>query len=99
MAALTAAHQTLPFGSRVRVTNLANSRFVEVVINDRGPFAEDRLIDLSRAAAKRLGIVEDGEAEVRIEVLSDGTNVARSEERRVGKECVSPCRSRWSPYH
>ncbi|HEY9538169.1 MAG TPA: septal ring lytic transglycosylase RlpA family protein [Kiloniellaceae bacterium] len=76
MAALTAAHQTLPFGSRVRVTNLANSRFVEVVINDRGPFAEDRLIDLSRAAAKRLGIVEDGVAEVRIEVLSDGTNVA-----------------------
>src|SRR3546814_12709991 len=53
MAALTAAHQTLPFGSRVRVTNLANSRFVEVV---------------------------------------------RSEERRVGKEGVSKCRSRWSPY-
>src|SRR3546814_14562407 len=103
MAALTAAHQTLPFGSRVRVTNLANSRFVEVVINDRGPFAEDRLIDLSRAAAKRLGIVQDGVAEVRIEVLSAGTNVAgctRSFERqmpdrqmRVG---IAKSRAAWS---
>lgn len=76
MAALTAAHQTLPFGSRVRVTNLANGRSVVVVINDRGPYAEDRLIDLSHAAAKRLGIVEDGVAEVRIDVIAEGSDVA-----------------------
>jgi rare lipoprotein A (peptidoglycan hydrolase) len=76
MAALTAAHQTLPFGSRVRVTNLANGRSVVVTINDRGPFAEDRLIDLSHAAAKRLDIVEDGVAEVRIDVLAEGGDVA-----------------------
>lgn len=76
MAALTAAHQTLPFGSRVRVTNLANRRSVIVTINDRGPFAEDRLIDLSHAAAKQLGIVEDGVAEVRLEVLAESSDVA-----------------------
>ena len=76
MAALTAAHQTLPFGSRVRVTNLANGRSVVVVINDRGPFAKDRLIDLSHAAAKKLGIVNDGVAEVRVDVLADAADVA-----------------------
>jgi rare lipoprotein A len=76
MAALTAAHQTLPFGSRVRVTNLANGRSVVVVINDRGPFAKDRLIDLSHGAAQKLGIVEDGVAEVRVDVLADATDVA-----------------------
>jgi rare lipoprotein A len=74
MAALTAAHQSLPFGSRVRVTNLANGRSVVVVINDRGPYAKDRLIDLSHAAARRLGILEDGLAEVRIDVLADAAS-------------------------
>lgn len=76
MAALTAAHQTLPFGSQVRVTNLANGRSVVVTINDRGPYAEDRVIDLSHAAAQRLGIIEDGVAEVRLEVLAGATEVA-----------------------
>ncbi|HMA16242.1 MAG TPA: septal ring lytic transglycosylase RlpA family protein [Kiloniellaceae bacterium] len=76
MAALTAAHRKLPFGSRVRVTNLANGREVVVTINDRGPFAEDRLIDLSHAAARQLGILEDGVAEVRLEVLAEATDVA-----------------------
>jgi len=71
MAALTAAHQTLPFGSRVRVTNLGNGRSVVVIINDRGPFAKDRLIDLSQAAAKRIGILDDGVAKVRLDVLAE----------------------------
>lgn len=71
MAALTAAHQTLPFGSRVRVTNLANGRSVVVTINDRGPFVDSRLIDLSHAAAKKLGILQDGVAEVRVDVLAE----------------------------
>src|SRR3546814_19230740 len=71
MAALTAAHQTLPFGSRVRVTNLANGRSVVVPINDRGPFVDSRLIDLSHAAAKQLGILQDGVAEVRVDVLAE----------------------------
>jgi peptidoglycan lytic transglycosylase len=66
---LTAAHQTLPLGTRVAVTNLANGRQVEVRINDRGPFAKGRVIDLSYAAARVLGVVGPGTAAVRIEVL------------------------------
>ncbi|HLK11105.1 MAG TPA: septal ring lytic transglycosylase RlpA family protein [Candidatus Binatia bacterium] len=64
--ALTAAHTTLPLGSRVRVTNLANGRSVVVRINDRGPFVPGRSIDLSRAAARRLDMVRTGTARVRV---------------------------------
>jgi rare lipoprotein A len=67
----TAAHRTLPFGSKIKVTNLANGKSVEVKINDRGPFAEDRIIDLSQAAAKALEILQSGKATVRLELLSD----------------------------
>jgi len=67
---LTAAHRTLPLGSRVRVTNLTNDKSVNVEINDRGPYVGGRIIDLSRAAAKALGMLEDGLARVRIEVFS-----------------------------
>ena len=69
--AMTAAHRTLPFGTRVRVTNLENGRQVVVRINDRGPYRKGRVLDLSRAAARKLGFVEDGVAQVRIEVLKD----------------------------
>jgi rare lipoprotein A len=64
--ALTAAHRTLPLGTKVRVANLDNGRAVVVRINDRGPFAKNRLIDLSRAAAERLGMIADGVANVRV---------------------------------
>ena len=67
---LTAAHRTLPFGSRVRVTNAANGASVVVRINDRGPFAKRRIIDVSRAAARRLGMIEQGIATVHLELLS-----------------------------
>src|SRR5262245_18771443 len=60
MYQLTAAHRTLPLGTRVRVTNLENGRTVDVRINDRGPFVRGRLLDLSRAAAERLGAIGDG---------------------------------------
>jgi len=66
---LTAAHQTLPLGTRVEVTNLQNGRTVEVRINDRGPFAKGRTIDLSYAAARSIGMLGPGTAPVRIEVL------------------------------
>jgi rare lipoprotein A len=66
---LTAAHQTLPLGTRVAVTNLQNGRQVEVRINDRGPFAKDRVIDLSYAAARTLDMIGPGTGLVRIEVL------------------------------
>jgi rare lipoprotein A len=67
----TAAHRTLPWGSKVKVTNLANGKSVEVRINDRGPFVKDRIIDVSRAAARALGIVRAGIATVEVEWLSD----------------------------
>jgi peptidoglycan lytic transglycosylase len=68
---LTAAHNTLPLGTHVVVTNLTNSRSVTVRINDRGPFAKNRVIDLSYAAAKALDMIGPGTAPVRIEVLRD----------------------------
>jgi rare lipoprotein A len=66
---MTAAHRTLPFGTNVMVTNLANDRSVVVRINDRGPFVRGRIIDLSYAAARVLGIVGPGTARVRLEAL------------------------------
>lgn len=63
---LTAAHRTLPFGTRVLVENLDNGRNVTVRIDDRGPFVDGRIIDVSRAAAVRLGFKDDGVAQVRI---------------------------------
>ncbi len=66
---LTAAHRTLPFGTRVRVTNLRNGSSVVVRINDRGPYHGNRIIDLSRAAARVLGLTRMGVAPVRVEVL------------------------------
>jgi rare lipoprotein A len=70
MNQLTAAHRTLPLGTRVLVTNLKNGRAVEVRINDRGPSVEGRIIDLSFAAAKELGAVPSGTIPVRIRVIS-----------------------------
>ncbi|MDH0623352.1 septal ring lytic transglycosylase RlpA family protein [Pseudomonas chengduensis] len=67
--ALTAAHRTLPFGTRVRVTNLNNERSVVLRINDRGPFVRGRVIDVSRAAAVRLDMLRAGVVPVRVETL------------------------------
>lgn len=68
MNQMTAAHRTLPFGAMVKVTNLENRRTVMVRINDRGPFVEGRIIDLSRAAAREIGLLGPGLARVRIEL-------------------------------
>jgi rare lipoprotein A len=65
----TAAHQTLPLGARLLVTNLNNGKFVEVLVNDRGPFAKGRILDLSRAAAYSIDMIGPGTAPVRLEVL------------------------------
>jgi rare lipoprotein A len=67
--ALTAASRSLPFGSRVRVTNLTNGRMVIVRVNDRGPVARGRVLDVSYGAARELGMIERGSARVRIEPL------------------------------
>ena len=69
MDELTAAHRTLPFGTRVRVTNQANGKSVIVRINDRGPFHGKRVIDLSRGAARSIGLMSRGVGNVKLEVL------------------------------
>jgi rare lipoprotein A (peptidoglycan hydrolase) len=66
---LTAAHRTLPFGTRVRVTSLDTGRSVTVRINDRGPFIRGRTLDVSRAAAQSLGILDRGVAKMKLDVL------------------------------
>jgi rare lipoprotein A len=72
MEELTAAHRTLPLDTRLLVTNLANGRQVVVTVSDRGPARGSRLIDLSRAAAERLGMIRHGVALVRIEIAGAG---------------------------
>jgi rare lipoprotein A len=67
--ALTAAHKTLPFGTRVRIRHLGNGRSVDVHINDRGPYVAGRIIDLSKAAAARIGMTGQGVARVSMTVL------------------------------
>ncbi len=63
---LTAAHKTLPFGTKVKVTNLSNGKTVKVRVNDRGPFVAGRIIDLTRAAARKLDMVNAGVVKVKI---------------------------------
>ncbi len=63
---MTAAHKTLPFGTKVKVINKANGKKIKVQINDRGPFIEGRIIDLSKKAAKKLGIIQAGVVEVQL---------------------------------
>jgi len=70
MHELTAAHRTLPFGTNLRVTNLANDRSVVVRVNDRGPFKRDRILDVSLEAARQLQMIAAGTARVRIEALN-----------------------------
>ncbi len=67
---LTAAHRNLPFGTRLRVTNLSNQRSVIVTVNDRGPFISRRIIDLSAGAAHEIGMRQSGVAQVRIDRLA-----------------------------
>jgi rare lipoprotein A len=71
MEALTAAHRTLPLGSMVRVVNLANGKYLHVRITDRGPYVNNRILDLSRGAAARLGMMEGGLSHVRIQLVGE----------------------------
>ena len=72
---LTAAHRTLPLGSKVKITNKRNGRSVIVTINDRGPFVKGRILDLSRAAAGALGVIGPGTAAIRLTVVKPGVEV------------------------
>ena len=81
MNAMTGAHPTLPLPAWVRVTNLENGRSVVVRLNDRGPFAKDRIIDLSRAAAEQLDMIRTGTARVEVRSLAAGDTAPRSPRR------------------
>ena len=76
MEKLTAAHRTLPFGTWVRVVNLTNDKTVDVRITDRGPFVENRIIDLSHAAADAIALIGPGVARVRLDILSVPTTAS-----------------------
>jgi rare lipoprotein A len=67
----TCAHRSLPFGTRIKVTNLNNNKSVIVIINDRGPNKKDRIIDVSRIAAEALDMIQEGVIDVEIEILND----------------------------
>src|SRR4249920_3574834 len=71
MEALTAAHRTLPLGSVVRVVNLANGKYLHVRITDRGPYVNNRILDLSRGAATLLGMIEGGLSHVRVQLVGE----------------------------
>lgn len=82
MHQLTAAHKTLPLGSRVRVTNRANGKHVNLRVNDRGPFHDGRIIDLSYAAAEQLGMALDGTARVRVAILESSSDRSTSSRQK-----------------
>ena len=87
---LTAAHRTLPLGTRAKVTNLETGQAVHVTINDRGPHAKGRIIDLSRAAAQQIGLKKDGTNRVRVEASPpQGSKTAQTQagdSKRVGRK-------------
>jgi len=85
MYKLTAAHRTLPFGTIVEVTNLSNDKKVNVRINDRGPYTKGRIIDLSYAAAKEIGMVRSGIARVQLRIVKGRKNEGDHDEE-VGDE-------------
>ena len=74
MYKVSAAHKTLPLGTRVKVTNLNNGKSIRLTINDRGPFKKGRILDLSYKAAQKLGFVNEGTTKVRIDVIKLGDN-------------------------
>ncbi len=92
MNAPTAAHKTLPFGTRVQVTNLENGRSVSLTVNDRGPFVRGRIIDVSRRAAGRLGFRGKGTARVRVRVEGGTSRV--TDAARTPSRSAEPARSR-----
>ncbi len=87
-AKLTAAHKSLPFGTKVKVTNITNNQTVEVTINDRGPYFDGRIIDLSKSAAEKLGFVNLGLADVQVEVIDAGTGKTSDPIQVIGQVSV-----------
>ncbi len=72
---MTCAHKTLPFGTKLKVTNLKNERSVIVTVNDRGPYVKGRVVDLTKEAAKKIDMVRSGIVEVKVEILNEDGNL------------------------
>src|SRR5262249_18237620 len=89
-AALTAAHNSLPFGTKVFIENIANGRSVVVRINDRGPFVAGRIVDLSKAAAKALEMIADGVADVRLSVISQIADLKSRARGWIDEKALAP---------
>lgn len=77
---LTAAHRTLPLGTKIKITRTDNQKSVIVRINDRGPYSQSRVLDISKAAAEKIGLLRVGKATVKIEVIDKNNKVALTEE-------------------
>jgi rare lipoprotein A len=90
MNKLTAAHKTLPFGTKILVKNLENDNTISVTVNDRGPYRDNRILDLSYAAAKKLGIVASGEAKVGIKIVKNGKEERLANKQNNDKSDISP---------
>jgi rare lipoprotein A len=71
---MTVAHRSLRFGTRIRVTNLRNSQSVVLCVNDRGPFIKNRIVDVTKAAARKLGFVQSGWTDVRVDIVDRKSN-------------------------
>jgi rare lipoprotein A len=87
---LTAAHKTLPMPSMVRVTNLENGRSISVRVNDRGPFSNGRIIDLSRRGAQLLGFIDKGTARVRVEIMAEDSQILAAAASKSGGDTLPP---------
>lgn len=87
---LTAAHKTLPMPSLVRVTNLENGRAIAVRVNDRGPFAPGRIIDLSRRGAQLLGFIDNGTARVRVQIMAEDSQILAAAASKSGGDALPP---------
>jgi rare lipoprotein A len=85
---LTAAHKTLPFGTKIRVTNVENNQAVDVVVNDRGPYVDGRVVDLSKSAAEKLGFVAQGLTDVKIDVIDAGDGKTSMEVKPIDRVSV-----------
>ena len=92
---MTAAHKTLPFNTKVKVTNLSNGKSVIVRINDRGPFVKGREIDLSKGAAVKIGMIKSGTAKVSLEIVG-GDNVTQNQEVSQGQSFDASGYDRWN---
>lgn len=95
MHAYTAAHKTLPIPSVVEVTNLENGKNIRLVVNDRGPFVDNRIIDLSKKAAQELGTFNKGIARVRVKTLPDESKALANHLKQYGRYGIDPSGRKW----